>query len=131
MRVYSQHTDAKVFASEHFRVREFCKGCSSDAVFIDENLLELLEKIRDHFGKPVIITTHGGYRDAAQNKVSGGSTYSQHMYGRAADIKITSVSPEKVADYARELMPTSGGVGRYRTFTHVDVKPGRARNWRG
>ena len=45
--------------SPSFRVREFaCKG--SDVVLIDDELVVLLQCIREHFGKPVHITS--GYR---------------------------------------------------------------------
>ena len=41
--------------SPSFRVREFaCKG--SDVVLLDEELVVLLQCIREHFGKPVHIT---------------------------------------------------------------------------
>ncbi len=55
--------------SPSFRVREFaCKG--SDAVLIDDELVVLLQCIREHFGKPVHITS--GYRTAEHNAAVGG-----------------------------------------------------------
>ena len=49
--------------SPNFKVREFaCKG--SDVVLLDEELVVLLQCIREHFGKPVHITS--GYRTAAR-----------------------------------------------------------------
>jgi hypothetical protein len=42
--------------SPSFKVREFgCKG--SDVVLLDEELVVLLQCIREHFGKPVHITS--------------------------------------------------------------------------
>ena len=56
--------------SPSFRVREFaCKG--SDVVLIDDELVVLLQCIREHFGKPVHITS--GYRTAEHNAAVGGS----------------------------------------------------------
>ena len=67
--------------SPSFRVREFgCKG--SDVVLLDDELVVLLQCIREHFGKPVHITS--GYRTAAHNAAVGGSKSSQHLLGRAA-----------------------------------------------
>ena len=61
------------------------------------------------------------------NKKIGGATYSQHIYGTAADIVVQGVKPEEVAKYAEYLMPKTGGIGLYPTFTHVDVRVARAR----
>jgi len=47
----------------------------------------------------------------------------------AADITVTGVDPEKVADYAEELLGNTGGVGRYDSFTHIDVREKKSR-WR-
>ena len=42
--------------SPNFKVREFaCKG--SDVVLLDDELVVLLQCIREHFGKPVYITS--------------------------------------------------------------------------
>ena len=71
--------------SPGFRVREFaCKG--SDVVLIDDELVVLLQCIREHFGKPVHITS--GYRTAEHNAAVGGSKSSQHLLGRAADFYV-------------------------------------------
>ena len=94
--------------SPSFRVREFaCKG--SDAVLIDDELVVLLQCIREHFGKPVHITS--GYRTAAHNRAVGGAVYSQHQYGRAADIRVSGVPVEQLAAYAETLLPGTGGIG--------------------
>ena len=81
-----------------------------------------------HFGKTVTITS--AYRTPTKNKACGGTTYSQHLYGMAADIKVSGVSPKKVAAYAEKLLSKSGGIGIYSTFTHIDVRSAKAR-WKG
>lgn len=127
LKVYSKAKDGDKKLSTNFKVREFACSDGSDPVFIDSDLVNVLQKIRSHFGKSVTITS--AYRTPTHNKKVGGTTYSQHLYGKAADIKISGVSPAKVADYAETLLP-SGGVGTYDTFTHVDVRGAKAR-WRG
>ena len=118
---FSLARDGSTALSPHFRVREFrCKD-GSDPVFIDSALVELLERIREHFSKPVTITS--AYRTPAHNAKSGGAKFSQHLYGRAAVIRVQGVSVEAVAAYAESLMPNWGGVGRY------PVKAGRATGW--
>ena len=115
--------------SPSFRVREFaCKG--SDVVLIDDELVVLLQCIREHFGKPVHITS--GYRTAAHNKSVGGAAYSQHLYGRAADIRVQGIPVEQLAAYAETCLPGTGGIGRYpaKGFVHVDVRKAKSR-WAG
>lgn len=118
---YSLAKDGAKQLSPAFKVREFRCRDGSDAIMIDQTLVVLLQAIREHFGKPITITS--GYRTAAHNKSVGGAKSSQHLLGRAADIQVAGVSVEDVASYAEALMPDWGGVGRY------PIKPGRARGW--
>ena len=128
---YSLRRDSTRQLSPSFKVREFgCKG--SDVVLLDEELVVLLQCIREHFGKPLHITS--GYRTAAHNAAVGGSKSSQHLLGRAADIQVAGVSVEDVAAYAESLMPDWGGVGRYpvkagraKGWVHVDTRPNKSR----
>ena len=118
---FSLARDGSTALSPHFHVREFhCKD-GSDPVFIDTELVELLERIREHFGKAVTITS--AYRTPAHNAKAGGAKFSQHLYGRAADIRVQGVSVEEVAAYAESLMTDWGGIGRY------PIKAGRATGW--
>ena len=124
---YSLKKDGDKKLSTNFRVREFACNDGTDPIFIDSDLVAVLQKIRTHFGKPVTITS--AYRTPPHNSREGGTTYSQHLYGKAADIKISGVTPKKVADYAETLLP-EGGIGIYNTFTHIDVRSVKSR-WQG
>ena len=128
LKAYSVAKDGATYISKNFRVREFACKDGSDPIFIDDELVSILQQIRDHFGKAVTITS--AFRTASHNKKVGGATYSQHLYGKAADIKISGVTPSVVADYVETLMPSTGGIGRYSTFTHVDVRKVKSR-WNG
>lgn len=69
IREYTLSKDGARQLSPSFKVREF--GCvGSDVILIDEELVVLLQCIREHFGKPVRITS--GYRTAAHNAAVGG-----------------------------------------------------------
>lgn len=135
IRQYSLAKDGAKLLAPDFRVREFrCKD-GSDEILVDEALVLLLQCIREHFGKAVTITS--GYRTPAHNAKVGGSKSSQHLLGRAADIRVAGVSVEDVAAYAESLMPGWGGVGRYPVkagraagWVHVDTRAEKAR-WRG
>ena len=58
------------------------------AVYWDNvlTLMERLEQVRMVVGKPIIIRS--GYRSLEYNKKVGGAGYSQHLYGKAADIYV-------------------------------------------
>lgn len=117
---YSLSKDGATQLTAHFKVREFACKDGSDTIFISTGLAQVLQQIRAHFGKPV--TINSAYRTETYNKKVGGSTYSQHKYGLAADIVVQGVAPLEVAKYAQTLLPSSGGIGLYKTFVHVDVR---------
>ena len=128
LRAYSKAKDGNKKVSTNFRVREFACKDSSDPIFIDSELISVLQKIRNHFGKAVTITS--AYRTPTHNAKVDGATFSQHLYGKAADIKISGETPKKVAAYAETLLPEKGGIGIYDTFTHIDVRETKSR-WNG
>ena len=128
IKAYSKAKDGNKKVSTNFRVKEFACTDGSDPIFIDSDLVTILQKIRAHFGKSVTITS--AYRTPGKNKAVGGTTYSQHLYGRAADIKVSGVSPKKVAQYAETLLKNKGGIGTYSTFTHIDTRTTKSR-WKG
>ena len=135
LEVYSRAKDGAKKLSANFTVQEFACKDGTDPVFVDTELVRVLQSIRDHFGKPVVLTS--AYRTAAHNKAVGGATYSQHCYGRAADIRVQGVSVEDLAAYAETLLPGTGGIGRYPVkkgrpagWVHVDVRKDKSR-WTG
>lgn len=124
MRMYTVSGDGDKRLSPHFQVREFACHDGSDALDIDLALVELLELIRAHFGgKPITVVS--GYRTRAHNTRVGGASNSQHLYGRAADIKIKGVEPKEIFDALNRFH--RGGLGVYDSWVHVDVRPQRAR----
>ena len=127
IKAYSKAKNGNSRVSTNFRVREFACQDGSDPIFIDSELVSVLQKIRNHFGKAVTITS--AYRTPKHNKSVGGTTYSQHLYGKAADIKVQGIAPKDVAKYAETLLD-EGGIGIYNTFTHIDVRATKSR-WQG
>lgn len=115
----------KTKLSENFNSLEFdChgSGCCSETV-INPKLVEYVQKIRDHFGKSITVTS--GYRCPVHNKRIGGATGSRHSKGDAADIVVSGVAPREVAKYAESI--GIKGIGLYETnadghFTHVDTR---------
>ena len=109
---------------KHFKIREFrCKHCGK--VKLDIDLLVKLEELRKVVGNRAIVI-NSGYRCPIHNKNVGGAPGSQHMKGTAADIRVIGMSTNLVYKHANEVF-SNGGVGKYNTFTHVDVRGYRAR----
>ena len=110
----------------NFNMREFqCKDGSRQVV-ISSHLLAKLQGLRNLVKRPVVITS--AYRNRSHNSAVGGATNSRHLTGEAADIKIEGLYPDEVAQLAESIGFT--GIGIYRSFTHVDVRPTPAR-WNG
>ena len=125
VKTYSVKKDGNTYLAENFKVKEFACNDGSDTVLISAELVDLLQKIRDHFGVAVVINS--GYRTSAYNKKVGGVSNSQHVKGTAADIVVKGVDPLTVGQYVEYIMPDHGGIGVYQTFTHVDVRANRSR----
>ena len=129
VKVYSLASEGAKQITPHFKVREFACSDGSDVVFVSTSLVDILEAIRVHFGRPVTITS--GYRTISYNaSLKNSSKKSQHCNGLAADIKVAGVSPAAVADYAEQLLGSHGGVGLYSWGVHIDVRADKSR-WKG
>ena len=125
---YSKSKDGNNKVSQNFQVKEFACKDGSDTIFIAPELVTILQAIRSHFNKPVVINS--AYRTPDYNKKVGGATQSQHCYGTAADIAISGVAPKDVAAFAENLLSGRGGIGIYAGFTHIDTREVKSR-WNG
>lgn len=117
---FKTFVDATTGRELNFKVCEFACNDGSELIKIDSALVIMLQKIRDHFKKPVIINS--GYRNAAYNKKIGGAVRSQHIYGKAADICISGVAPIDIARYAESSCELIKGIGLYTWGVHVDTR---------
>lgn len=118
VKTYSLARDGGLYVAKNFRVKEFACKDGSDRILIDEELAARLQKIREHFERPV--TVNSGYRTAAHNQAVNGSVNSQHLYGKAADIHIAGLEPLILVQYAETL--AMGGIGLYGWGAHVDTR---------
>jgi len=113
--------------SKYFKRSEFaCKcGCGFDTV--DVELFAVLKDLRQHFDRPVIITS--ACRCVIHNKNVGGGINSQHLRGRAADVVVKGTSPDVVHAYLAGKYPNKYGIGQYKDFTHIDTRTTGPARW--
>jgi uncharacterized protein YcbK (DUF882 family) len=126
--------------TDHFAVAEFaCRDgrCYPDSWIQDRlrPLCQTLEVIRSAIDRPIVIVS--GYRSPEWNLKVGGAKASQHMAGRAADIRVADLSAvmlhAKIVDlYHQGSLPLLGGLGSYKSWVHVDVRKGpKLATWYG
>lgn len=122
--------------TDNFKLSEFkCKDGTQVPEDLKENVQNLannLQVLRDHIGKPIRVIS--GYRSPKYNRRIGGAKKSQHMFAKAADIKVKGMHPDEVREVILDLIKSGkmakGGVGRYTTFVHYDTRGWNAR-WSG
>ena len=114
--------------TKNFYKTEFnCKcGCEMPDHIL-ENIKELayhLQRLRDKLDSPIKINS--GYRCEIHNSVIGGSKNSQHTKGLASDIVVKDYTPEQVYNFLDKLQKLNmfklGGLGKYDSFTHLDIR---------
>ena len=96
------------------------------------------EHIRAVVGRPILVGS--AYRTLAHNRRVGGAEYSQHPEGRALDLYppvgwTLARFYKAVREVAMRGDSLIYGLGRYRTFVHIDTRQppphGRLIAWRG
>lgn len=128
--------------TRNFDIEEFkCScGCGFGTKYnhIHRDLATLLQKIRDAYCAPIIITS--GCRCNAYNAKIGGAERSTHTFGMAADIQPADGDRARLIEtietlYSKEQIPELGGFG-YMSYKngciHVDVfrsADGHLRRW--
>lgn len=97
---------------------------------IKNNVIRLakeLDLVREAWGGPIGVTSW--YRPPAINAAVGGVPNSQHLTGLAADIYPMGRNGREFEDWLDRIWAYALGYGQAsgRGFTHVDLRPGRAR----
>ena len=123
----------KNFKIDEFKCKGNLRGCNCempDDVYKNiQELAENLQIIRDELQEPIKINS--AYRCENHNRRIGGTSKSQHVKGKAADIVVKNLTPDEVANALDNLQQggfiKSGGLGRYDTFTHIDIRGTEAR----
>lgn len=114
--------------TRNFKLSEFdCKsGCEMPkSVLIEvKKLANQLQIIRDFIQQPIYINS--AYRCEEYNREIGGVLDSQHILGKAADIRVDNVDSVDLYEAIENLIKFNhifeGGLGLYQTFVHYDIR---------
>ena len=89
-----------------------------NAIRLCRVLLYLREAVR-----PTSVLVNSWFRSSIYNDRIGGVSKSMHLTCGAADVVKSGLTPSEVADIL-ESHPESDqfGIGRYKTFTHIDIR---------
>ncbi len=102
---------------KYFKMSEFACPCCGKAD-MDPRFLETLDKLRELYGYPISISS--GYRCAAHNAKVEGKTDSQHLHGKAADIRTGEIGGERRYRLLKLAMELFEGIGVGKNLIHVD-----------
>ena len=112
------------YKCKHFKDSEF--NCPCCGLNLEKNgIKRIADEIREHFGKPAIITS--GTRCVKYNKEVGGVAGSYHTVGNAIDIVVQGVSANEVLAYCKTIVNsgraryTYGGTTQMGNATHIDT----------
>lgn len=127
-----QITEHFNLTKDHFDCK--CKSRFCTHTYVYEPTLEFVEEMRVRLGFPMTFSC--GYRCPKHNrsKSVGGGEFSQHMWGLAVDIKpieknkkIYQEKKYHIFAYAIANLPHTGGLGKYNSFVHIDLREQKAR----
>lgn len=126
--------------TKNFHIREFkCKDGTEvpeeyycNVLQLAQNLQILRDELTKEQGKDSPLHINSGYRTPKYNAtLEGSAVQSQHLLAKAADITCIYYSPKQLANKIEKLIAAGkvvfGGLGRYKGFTHVDIRKSRAR----
>lgn len=121
------------YVSKYFKNHELLPKGVTDISLIDEDLLVLIDEIRELLGVPCTINNYesGGSRQWCGLRTKDctiGAPKSQHRLGKAADLHPKGISAEDARATIKKaveagLLPELGGVENSVGWLHVDVRP--------
>lgn len=85
----------------NFKRDEFVCSCGCGFDDVDPLLVSTLQRLRDEVQRPVIVNS--GCRCKSHNATVKGSKSSQHLRGKAADIKIDGMTSLQIIDVLKRL----------------------------
>ena len=107
---------------------------TGDIVEMDPELLDIIYDVRASLGSDGTYQVISAYRSPKTNEMlrnrsaaSGVAKKSQHLLGKAIDVRLEGIETAQLRDAAIALQ--RGGVGYYRASDFVHMDTGRVRRW--
>ncbi len=107
---------------------------TGDLVEMDPELLDIIYDARESLGSSATYQVISAYRSPQTNEMlrnrsasSGVARTSQHLLGKAIDVRLEGVDSAQLRDAAISLQ--RGGVGYYQDSDFVHMDTGRVRRW--
>lgn len=116
--------------SKNFARGEFeCHGinCCSHSAPIDMDLVRALQILRYKVNKPIHINS--GFRCITYNREIESRDTSQHVLGRAADVRLPTGWTVDDFYTLADSLPAFRGIGRYDWGLHLDVRNAIRTRW--
>lgn len=123
--------------SDHFKAKDFdcpCANPECTQTHINEDLVHLLNDLRNRLGCPLIVGKGGGYRCLRYEKELAARGYetakgvSQHSLGAASDVNTDGAHTGfQLEEAARGVGFLAVGVGT--NWIHVDLRKPENRSW--
>lgn len=109
---------------KHFDRSEFachCGGkyCNGFPVEMQEKLIIVADRVRDHFGKPVRVSS--GVRDSRHNAAVGGVSNSRHLKGKAMDFDVEGETSASVLAYVQQQPEIRYAYAIDGDYVHMDI----------
>jgi len=107
--------------TKNFTAEEIECPCCHGMVF-EQTMIDRAQILRTLMNIPFYVNS--GYRCRFHNEAIGGSKDSQHLTGRALDIKSIGWTGRQKWQFVHEAMKLGMSVGIYKDFFHVDLRIG-------
>lgn len=91
--------EIKYFKASEFACKCGGKYCDGAPAVMKHKLLEVADRVREHFGAEAIVSS--GLRCKTHNANEGGVTNSRHLSGKAMDFRVRGVSGTTLLAYVK------------------------------
>jgi hypothetical protein len=111
--------ETEYFERDEFRCKcggKYCKGFPAEPKVA---LIRVAERVRKHFGRPVIVSS--GVRCKIHNKNVGGVATSRHMTGSAMDFCVSGKKAAEVLAYVQKQPEIRYAYAIDSNYVHMDV----------
>lgn len=106
---------------KHFKQSEFACKCGCGVSEMNETLIRVADRTREHFGSPMIVSS--GRRCASHNARVGGVSNSRHIAnpGKAMDFCVKGESSATVLAYVKKQPEIRYAYAIDGSYVHMDV----------